>query len=179
MVRLIVLLVVLAALVILAVQNLSTSIALVILSGQTAELSFGLLLVGAVCLGALITLLIYGLMSLRRSPESKYRPIGRPMPYPDSSGSTTLPASGPASGSSSTYRPVGPTTSSGSSAFVSDPPSPQRRPEDSPRDTFSSASPSSPPPQSASGPFPQPQSTIDEAPKKKRVSAKAIDDLNR
>lgn len=93
--RLIILLLILAALVVLTVQNLSTSMALVILSGKTTALPFGLLLLGAICIGALVTLVLYTLVGLWRPPESKYRPMGRRVPYPDSPGSTTLPTSGP------------------------------------------------------------------------------------
>lgn len=110
MIRVIVLLLILAALVILAVQNLATSVALVILGGRTAEIPFGLLLVGAVGVGVLVSLILYGLVGLRRSPESKYRPMGRRVPYPDSSGDTVRPP----------YQPAG--TYSASSAFVTEPP---------------------------------------------------------
>lgn len=111
MIRVIVLLLILAALVILAVQNLATSVALVILGGRTAEIPFGLLLVGAVGVGVLVSLVLYGLVGLRRSPESKYRPMGRRVPYPDSSGDTARPP----------YQPTA-TYSGGSSAFVTEPP---------------------------------------------------------
>ncbi len=110
MIRLIVLLVILAALVILAVQNLATPVVLVILSGRTTAIPFGLLLVGAVGVGVLISLVLYGLVSLRRSPESKYRPMGRRVPYPDSASDTAR----------SPYQPADPY--SASSAFVTEPP---------------------------------------------------------
>ncbi|MGB3292493.1 MAG: hypothetical protein WBB01_05775 [Phormidesmis sp.] len=117
MIRVIILLLILAALVILAVQNFSTSVALVILSGKTAAIPFGLLLAGAVGMGALISLILYGLVGLRRSPESKYRPLGRRVPYPESPGDTSLPSSSPP------YQP--PSTYGSSSAFVSAPVTPQ------------------------------------------------------
>jgi hypothetical protein len=110
--RLIILLLILAALAVLAVQNFSSAIALVILGGQTPEIPLGLLLVGAVGIGALITLILYGLVGAQRPPESKYRPMGSRVPYPDSPGSTTLPRSSPA------YEP---SRSSYSSAFVAEP----------------------------------------------------------
>ncbi len=114
--RLITLLLILASLAVLAMQNLKTALPLVILSSETAAIPVGILLVSAICTGALITLILYGLVGLGRPPESKYRPMGRRVPYPDSPGSTTLPPSGPATGS------TGPSYGSGASAFVSDPP---------------------------------------------------------
>ena len=161
MTRLIILLLILAALAILAVQNLSTPVSLVILGGaRTPEIPFGLLLLGAVGIGALITLILYGLVGLRRSPESKYRPMGRRVPYPDSPGSTTLPASGPpyssAGAGASPY-----STASSSTAFVSEP-TPQAPPQDA-----ASAAPSSGYQYSSSygeGPLPEPPFTVEEPP---------------
>jgi hypothetical protein len=123
--RIILLLLILAALVILALQNLSISVSLVILgSSRTPEIPFGLLLVGALCMGALITLVLYGLVGLQRPPESKYRPLGRRVPYPESPGSV--------SPSGTPYSPASPYSSStsssprsGSTAFVSEPKVPQ------------------------------------------------------
>ena len=133
--RLIIWLLILAALAVLIVQNLSTPVSLVILgSARTPQIPFGLLLLGAVCIGALITLILYGLVGLRRSPESKYRPMGRRVPYPDSPGSTTLPDSGPPSGSTygSTSTAASPyNAASSSTAFVSEPAPPQDYPQDS------------------------------------------------
>ncbi len=129
--RIILLLLVVAALIILAVQNLATSISLVILgSAKTPEIPFGLLLVGAICLGALITLILYGLVGLQRPPESKYRPLGRRVPYPESPGST--------SPSGTPYTPTasysGPRSSS--TAFVSEPKIPQdSAPSDRPQNS--------------------------------------------
>jgi hypothetical protein len=128
--RLIILLLILAALAVLAVQNFSTAIALVVLSGQTPEIPLGLLLVGAVGIGALVTLILYGLVGAQRPPESKYRPMGSRVPYPDSPGSTTLPRSSP------TYEP----RSSYSSAFVAEP-----KTSDSAPDTLPNRPPSRPP----------------------------------
>ncbi len=129
--RLIILLLTLAALAILAVQNLSIPVSLVILgSARTPQIPFGLLLLGAVCIGALITLILYGLVGLRRPPESKYRPMGRRVPYPESPGSTTLPDSGPPySSPGAAASPY--STASSSTAFVSEPAPAQEPPRDS------------------------------------------------
>jgi hypothetical protein len=126
MARIIILLLILAALAILAVQNLATPVSLVILgSSRTPEIPFGLLLISAIGLGALITLVLYGLVGLQRPPESKYRPLGRRVPYPD----------GPAPASSGTpYSPAASYSSprSSSTAFVNEPRvSEPRTPQDS------------------------------------------------
>ncbi|MEL6471804.1 MAG: hypothetical protein AAFQ74_18920, partial [Cyanobacteria bacterium J06623_4] len=97
-----------------------TTVSLVVLSSTLPELPLGILLVCAVGIGALLTLILYGLVSLRRPPESKYRPMGRRVPYPDSPGSSTLPPSGPP------YKPedssaTGSGYGSTPSAFVSEP----------------------------------------------------------
>jgi len=113
--RLIILLLIALLLAAVAVQN-PTSLSLVILGGsRTPEIPLGLMLVGAVALGSLTTLILYGLVGLRRPPESKYRPMGQRVPYPNSPGSTTLPPSGPA------YQPEEKPYSSPSTAFVSEP----------------------------------------------------------
>ena len=128
--RLIILLLILAALAVLAVQNLSTPVSLVILgSARTPEIPFGLLLLGAVCIGVLITLILYGLVGLRRPPESKYRPMGRRVPYPESSGNAAPPDSGLLYGSTSTAPPYG--AASSSTAFVNEPMPAQDLPQDS------------------------------------------------
>ncbi|MGB3300261.1 MAG: hypothetical protein WBA76_18520 [Phormidesmis sp.] len=136
--RLIILLLILAALAILAVQNLSTSISLVILgSARTPEIPFGLLLLGAVCIGALVTLILYGLVGLQRSPESKYRPIGRRVPYPDTSGSslpTSSPSYSPAEAATPSVASYG--AASSSTAFVNEPAPPP------PQDSFNVGQPS-------------------------------------
>ena len=144
MIRAIVLLLILAALAVLAIQNFSTPVALVILSSRTGEIPFGLLLVGAVGVGALVSLILYGLLSLRRSPESKYRPLGRRVPYPESPRDTSLPPSSPPYSSSAPYS---------SAAFVTEPSvTPQDSASGSPAteysDTFPEAAyrPSPPPP---------------------------------
>ncbi|MGD1897911.1 MAG: hypothetical protein ACFB16_13265 [Phormidesmis sp.] len=122
--RLIILLLTVAALSILTLQNLARESAVpLVVMGQTVAESFplGLLLLISVAIGSLLTLILYGLVGLQRPPESKYRPMGRRVPYPpDSPGSTTLPASGP----SSDYTPqpaYGDRYSSSSSAFVTEP----------------------------------------------------------
>jgi uncharacterized integral membrane protein len=118
--QIIILLLILAALVILAVQNLSVPVSLVILgSSKTPELPLGLLLVGAIGIGAFITLILYGLVGLQRLPDSKYRPLGRRVPYPENPGSS------PTTGTP--YSPAAPYSSnrSSSTAFVSEPKAPQ------------------------------------------------------
>ncbi len=156
MIRIIVLLLILAALVILAVQNLSIPVALVILGGRTGAIPFGLLLVGAVGIGALISLILYGLVGLRRSPESKYRPLGRRVPYPESPGDTTLPSSSPP------YQPQA--TYGSSSAFVSEPPmTPQDSAPSSPATDYSGA-----PQDPAYRPAAEPQPTVGQPPAEKK-----------
>ena len=163
MIRAIVLLLILAALAVLAVQNLSTSVALVILSSRTGEIPFGLLLVGAVGVGALISLILYGLLSLlRRSPESKYQPLGRRVPYPESPRDAAQPVS------SSPYQPEAPY---GSAAFVSEP---AAVPQDSTPDP-SATKYSDMPPEAAYRPSPLPQP----APEKKKSPPRSDSDRNR
>lgn len=117
--RLIILLFIALVMAAVAVQN-PTSLSLVVLGGsRTPDIPLGLMLVGAVALGSLTTLVLYGLVGLRRPPESKYRPMGQRVPYPNSPGSTTLPPSGPA------YQPEEKPYSSPSTAFVSEPTVPQ------------------------------------------------------
>lgn len=141
MFRLIILLLPIAALIVLAIQNSAPVIALNFLGGSLPAVPFGLLLVIAVGVGALITLLLYGLMGWRRPPESKYRPMGRRVPYPDSdlSSSPSSPAAAPSS-----YPPTDSYGGYASDAFVSDipvgePPTDGDRPPlppDSPTDTY-------------------------------------------
>ncbi len=137
MTRLIILLLPVAALVVLAIQNRAPAIALNFLGGSLPAVSFGLLLAIAAGVGALITLLLYGLIGLRRSPERKYKPMGRRVPYPDSPGSGNLPTNPAPS-----YPPTEPTTSSSTSAFVHGPAptvDPDPTPQDAPRDTYQDA----------------------------------------
>ncbi len=94
--RLIISLLTLALLAILTVQNLSsTSEVPLVLVGRTVSegVPLGWLLLAAAGIGALLTLFLYGLVGLHRPPESKYRPMGRRVPYPDSPGSASLPTS--------------------------------------------------------------------------------------
>ena len=167
--RLIILLLTLAVLAILTVQN-TTPVALVILGSTTLPaIPFGFLLLAAIGLGALLTLFLYGLVGLKRPPESKYQPMGRRVPYPDSPGSTTLPPSGPPTSSPPYGAPPVDTYSAGSSAFVSEPtsspandPSPASVPQDTPPSgsTGSGASYSS-----GDGPFIDlPRRTVSESP---------------
>lgn len=169
MTQLIPLLLILASLTVLAVQNRSISLPLVILSSETPAIPVGLLLVVAVCLGALITLILYGLMGLIRPPESKYRPIGRRVPYPDDPGSTL--SSGPTGASSpsdTVYNPADAAYSSSSSAFVSDPapPTAPNSPSNPTQDIWMP---------SASEPSAQPRSTINEAPHVKKKTKRTSD----
>jgi len=117
--RIIVLSLTAAALAALALQNLATEVPLVILGRTFVEaMPLGLLLVITVGIGALLTLVFYGLVGSRRPPESKYRPMGRRVPYPDAPSSSPLPPSGYGNDSS-----MGGQSKSygGSSAFVSEP----------------------------------------------------------
>lgn len=147
--RIIVLALTAAALSVLTFQNLATEVPLVILGSTFVEaMPFGLLLLIAVGIGALLTLIFYGLVGSRRPPESKYRPMGRRVPYPDGPSNSPIPASDPSygrsAGSSSTSKNYG-----SSSAFVSEPKSDPKTsaqpfvepPKDSPvQDTPSSKS---------------------------------------
>ena len=127
--RLIVLLVTLASLTIVTVQNLGAekAVSLVVLGRPLSSIPLGLLLLGAVGTGALTTLILYGIVGLRRATESatksKYKPMGSRVPYPES-GSTVPPAG---STTSSSYGSTGSTAGStaygsGGSAFVTEPP---------------------------------------------------------
>lgn len=147
MFRLIILLLPITALIIVAVQNRTPAIALNFLGGSLPAMPFGLLLAITTGFGALITLLIYGLISWRRPLESKYKPMGRRVPYPDSDPSPSNPAATP-----STYSSTGSsdyaTSSYPSDAFVpepyrSEPPSnanPTPTPQDSPRNNYQNVS---------------------------------------
>lgn len=134
--RLIILLLPVAALIVLAVQNSTPAIALNFLGGSLPALPFGLLLAIAVALGALVTLVLYGLIGLRRPPESKYKPIGRRVPYPEGPGYSPAPGSSSTGPADTPSYPIGePTTSYSSSAFVSEPDPRQSAPrEPAPRE---------------------------------------------
>ena len=124
--RLIILLLTLTSLAILTVQNLGVekAVALVILGRPIAAIPLGLLLLAAIGLGALTTLLMYGLIGLRRPAESKYRPMGTRVPYPEPGSTSTYDGPSTSSSAGSTYD--GSATSkqygSGNSAFVTEPP---------------------------------------------------------
>jgi len=144
--RIIVFLLTVAALAIVALQNLATEVPLIIFGKTFASaMPFGLLLVITVGIGALLTLIFYGLLGSRRPPESKYRPMGRRMPYPESPSSNPLPASKPAVDSSYGDSSQG---YSRSSAFVSEPETAQpfvTPPENPPiQDTPPASSPDTP-----------------------------------
>jgi len=136
MTRLMIFVVVLIVMAVLAIQNQETTALTILGNQQTPEIPFGLLLVGAFSIGAVLTLLLYGLVGMHRPPksteQSKYRPMGRRVPYPDSPGSRDLPPSGPPTDAVSTpyetagstsYKTAGSTSqgSSSSTAFVSEP----------------------------------------------------------
>lgn len=164
MFRFIVLLLISAVLAVVTVQNLATPMALVILSGKTPAVPFGLLLLGATGSGAIVTLILYGLVGLYRPPESKYRPMGRRVPYPDEPESG-FSDSEPAFGSGGGANIPTPTYGGSASTFVSEPaPSaypqaypqaPAQPPQDTLRDPI--------PPQAAGTPSPTPRSTVMEA----------------
>ncbi len=133
--RLIILLLPVAALVVLAVQNRTPLIELNFLGGSLPALPFGVLLAIAAALGALVTLVLYGLIGLRRPPESKYKPMGRRVPYPEGPGDGPA-SSGPSVNPAPSAYPTANPASSYTSAFVDDP---------TPRD----AAPSNPTPDSS------------------------------
>ncbi|MEL6491599.1 MAG: hypothetical protein AAFQ95_16705 [Cyanobacteria bacterium J06621_3] len=122
--RLIILLLSVAALAVLALQNLATTVPLVVLGRTLLDIQLGVLLAISVGIGAFLTLVLYGLVGLRPAATSKYQPMGRRVPYPDSSGSTLPPSGGPSGPDSATsYGAKSPTDAgySSSSAFVSEP----------------------------------------------------------
>ncbi|MFK8184114.1 MAG: hypothetical protein AB8B99_12130 [Phormidesmis sp.] len=124
MTRLMIFAVIVIVMAVLAIQNQDATALTILGSRQTPAMPFGLLLVGAFSAGTLLTIFLYGLVGLQRPPESKYRPMGRRVPYPDSPGSTNLPPSGPSTNTaSSPYATAGQSYGS-TSAFVSEP-SPQ------------------------------------------------------
>ncbi len=147
--RLIILLLPVVALIVLAIQNRTPVIALNFLGGSLPALPFGLLLAIAAAIGALITLVLYGLVGLRRPPESKYKPMGRRVPYPEGPGYGPAPSGSPSvdPAAPSAY-PAADPTSSYTSAFVDEP---------APRDS----APSSPAP---SAPSPDPSVSQDRVP---------------
>lgn len=125
MLRLTILLLPLVMLAVLAVQNMATTVPVVILGQSIAEMSLGILLLVAIAIGAFLALILYGLVSLGRSSESKYRPMGRRVPYPESPSGTDSSSSGPSSGTYSGTDSSGSFADSSygsrSSAFVSEP----------------------------------------------------------
>ena len=79
MVQLITLLVVVAALLILVLQNVTPVLELVVLGSSIGALPFSVWLLGAIAVGALCTLLIYQLVPQKRT----YRPMGRRLNEPE------------------------------------------------------------------------------------------------
>jgi len=124
--RLIVLLLTLASLTVLTVQNLGAdkAVSLVVLGTPLSSIPLGLLLLGAVGVGALTTLVLYGLMGLRRPTENsikdKYKPMGSRVPYPETPGSATTPPTG--SNYSSDYTTTTSAAYGSGNAFVTEPP---------------------------------------------------------
>ena len=118
--RLIILLITLASLTLLTVQNLGEdkAVPLVVLGTPISSIPLGLLLLAAVGTGALTTLVLYGLVGLYRPAasidKSKYKPMGSRIPDPESPTST----SNPYSTSTASNAPY----SSGNTAFVTEPP---------------------------------------------------------
>lgn len=78
MVQLIAFLLVVAALVILVLQNLSPVLPLVVLGSSVGALPFSVWLLGAIAIGVLCTLLIYQLVPQKRT----YRPMGKRLSDP-------------------------------------------------------------------------------------------------
>ncbi len=136
--RLIILLLTIASLTILTLQNLSSEneVPLVLFGQVVSEnILLGWLLLGTVGIGALLTLVLYGLIGLRRPPESKYKPMGRRVPYPDGPDSSTSPTSSPNNDVGTPAAPIGYAAKDygSSSAFVSEPgSSPASSPSSSP-----------------------------------------------
>ena len=121
MTRLMIFVVILVVMAVVAIQNQEATALTILGSQQTPEIPFGLLLVGAFGAGSILTLFLYGLVGINQPPESKYRPMGRRVPYPDSPGSTDLPPSGPPTDTAAApYATVGQSYGS-SGAFVSEP----------------------------------------------------------
>jgi membrane protein implicated in regulation of membrane protease activity len=85
--RLLVLVLMLATLVALVVQNLSPAMALVIFTQKTIVLPLSAWLLGSVAIGAIATFLLYGLANLAAiSPtRRRYRPMGQRIYDPDAS----------------------------------------------------------------------------------------------
>lgn len=102
MVQLIAFLLVVAALVILVLQNLTPVVGLVVLGGVTVALPLAVWLLSAIALGGLCAWLIYQLVPQKRS----YRPIGKRLTDPISDpGPTNRFVDPPSDSSSSQYQP--------------------------------------------------------------------------
>ena len=125
--RLIILLLTLASLTTVTVQNLGEekAVSLVVLDNPLSPIPLGLLLLGAVGAGALITLILYGLVGLHRpatsATKSKYQPMGSRVPYPETTSSTTTSSTDTSYSTTATSTAYG----SGSTAFVTEPPASQ------------------------------------------------------
>ena len=121
--RLIILLLTLASLTLVTVQNLGEdkAVRFVVLGTPLSSIPLGLLLLCAVGTGALTTSILYGLVGLHRpansAKKSKYQPMGSRVPYPESSSPNTPQTD--AGYSTTTTRTA---YSSGSTAFVTEPP---------------------------------------------------------
>ncbi|MEO0646852.1 MAG: hypothetical protein AAFZ17_11935 [Cyanobacteria bacterium J06650_10] len=122
--RLIVLLLVSAALTTLTLQNRGEDSAVpLVVAGQTVieSMPLGLLLLLSVAAGSLLTLVLYGLVGIGKPPENKYRPMGRRVPYPDAPGGSSSVPSTPEPGAGFTPQDSATSSYGSSSAFVSEP----------------------------------------------------------
>lgn len=77
MARSVTLFVIIGLLVVLAVQNTSPPIALVVLGGRTPPLPLSVWLLAAIASGAVTTLLLYGFANLSTPSRRSYRPMGQ------------------------------------------------------------------------------------------------------
>ena len=175
--RLIILLLTLASLTLVTLQNLGEdrAVSLVILGQPLSSIPLGLLLLGSVGIGALSALVLYGLVGLRRpadsATKSKYKPMGSRVPYSESG--STIPPTGSYSaptGSTASSTAGSAAYSSGGTAFVTEPPVDSAgTPPSNPNPAVSSAQPSGTPttPSNVYSPF-----SRDSEAKKKGPTAK-------
>lgn len=122
--RLIILLLTLASLTIVTVQNLGEdkAVRFVVLGTPLSAVPLGLLLLCSVAAGALVTLLLYGLVGLHRpassTVKSKYQPMGSRVPYTDAASDSNAPRPDSSYSTATTGTAYG----SSSTAFVTEPP---------------------------------------------------------
>ncbi|MEM9903755.1 MAG: hypothetical protein AAF921_01865 [Cyanobacteria bacterium P01_D01_bin.44] len=89
MARSIVLFVIIGLLAVLAVQNTTPPIALVVLGSRTAALPLSVWLLGAIAAGVITTLLLYGFANLATPARRTYQPIGQRIRPSESDSSRT------------------------------------------------------------------------------------------